>query len=135
MFPLAENSANTPTTLLGILGILATGISALLGMVVKWLLSHITDLTKQVTEMSVLRDKVMADSQLARDNSINELQKGFKDSLVRVIEHCDKEIERQVIHQRDCNTRWENIMTRHAEAVEELKDAVAALHARILAGQ
>lgn len=115
------DTTSTPTTLLGLLGVLATGVSALLGIVVKWLLAHITNLTTQVMTLIESRDKVTA-----------EIQKGYKDSLVLVVDHCDKEIERQVDVQRDRDAKVEVALNRYAEAVEELRDVVAALHARIL---
>ncbi len=116
----AEESS-TPTTLLGILGILATGVSALLGMVVKWLLTHITELTKQSMELVGTRDKVMA-----------EVQKDFKESLMMVVAHCEAEITRQTDWQKERNNKFEVLMERQIQALDELKDVIAGLHAKLL---
>lgn len=120
VIPFAENG-DAPTTLLGILGILATGVSALLGMVVKWLLSHITDMTKQSMEMSAARDKL-----------VSEVQKEFKDSLQLVVNHCEREIIRQSTAHTARDTKLESLIERQIEATEELKDVIASLHAKIL---
>lgn len=97
------------------------GVSALLGIVVKWLLSHITDLTKQSMELVALRDKVTVES-----------QKDFRAALLEVTAHCEREITRQAIVQHDRDVKTDAVITRQTETLEELKDVIAALHAKIL---
>lgn len=113
--------ADDTTTILGLLGILATGISGLLGLVVKWLLSHITDLTRQSMEAGLQRDKTIA-----------EIQKDFKESLRLVVEHCERETTRQIELQKERDAKFEIILDRHIRALEGLKDVVAGLHAKLL---
>ena len=119
----AEQEGTTPMTLLGLLGILATGVSGLLGVVVKWLLSHITNLTGQTMELVKSRDAVMSN-----------LQTGFNDSLSRVVNHCEKEADRQAALQKERDDRMENLIQRQIKSTEQLKDVVAALHAKLLEG-
>lgn len=120
---LAEDTTTVPgpAGLLGLLGVLATGVSVLLGIVVKWLLSHITDLTKQTMDLVTLRDR-----------AITEMQRDYKDSLAMVVSHCDKEIGRQVEIQKERDAKLEAVISRQVEALEELKDVISGLHAKLL---
>ena len=108
--------SETTPTLLGILGILATGVAGLLGVVVKWLLGHVTELNKQVMELIQNHSVVMKD-----------MQESLKDSLAQIVDHCDKEIMRQSEVQQQRDALFEAALGRYSDAMEKLNDSVIAL--------
>lgn len=116
------NSPSSPT-IIGLLGVLAMGVAALLGVVVKWLLSHITELTKQNMESSVSRDKLTL-----------QMQHDFREALSTVTAHCEREIMRQSEVQKERAIKIDASISRNTEALESLRDTIAALHARVLSG-
>ena len=122
MWLFADDPGPSPTTLLGILGVMATGIAGLLGVVVKWLLGHITELTKQLTDQGKAFADAMAKVVDSRDAAMKDTRADFKEALRSVTEHCEREIARQIEIGRERDDKVDKALTDLREVLETVRD-------------
>src|SRR6185369_8568258 len=94
----------------------------ILGFVVKWLLSHITELTNTVNRMVESRDAVVRETRVDFKEALREIVTGHNDAMGKVTEHCEKEIERQMAEARIRDDKIDKGLTDLREVMEDLRD-------------